>query len=119
MPIERRFCQAGLVTYPDGTKGIIAAGGYYTEKSVDFLDLDTLIWEPRPRMPINIYIGVSVPYQDSFLIVGGYSSDGPNYLDTIYYYNPMTDEFELLGQMMDERETFAAFLVPDYYANCE
>ncbi len=120
MPIERRYCQAGLITYPDGTQGIIVAGGYYDEKSVDFLNLDTLIWEPRPEMPINIHEGMSVPYKDSFLIVGGYSTQvRSDHLDTIYYYNPMSDEFELLGHMMDKRETFAAFMVPDHYANCQ
>ena len=116
MPTPRFYQQAGLVTYPDGTKGILVAGGY-RETSVEFLNLDTLIWEPKQRLPKEISTAASVPYQDSFLIVGG-DTFGSRY-DTIYYYNPGTDQWDLLNQtMIYERSIFAAFMVPDSYANC-
>ena len=86
------------------------------ETSSEFLNLDTLIWEPKQSLPFDIELGASVPFKDSFLIVGGDSGD---YLDTIYYYNPNTDQWELMEQMLKyEREYLAAFMVPDSYANC-
>ena len=117
MPTERFRCQAGFVTYPNGDKGILVAGGYNGETSAEFLNLDTLIWEPRPSLPVDIYWGASVPFQDSFLIVGGLS-ETEGTLDTIYYYNPITDQWDLLRTMNCKRDQMAAFLVPDSYSNC-
>ncbi len=117
MPTARRYCQAGLVTYPNGDKGILVAGGI-EESSVEFLNLDTLIWEPKQSLPTTIQDGASVPFKSGFLIVGGFSSVG-GYLDTIYYYNPNVDQWELMEQrMIYERDRFAAFLVPDDFALC-
>ena len=115
-PGGKRLCQAGYVTYPDGKQGILAAGG--SSVTAHFLDLDTLIWEPKQSLPIPIYIGASVPYQDSFLIVGGHIAGEGSDLDTIYYYNPSTDNWDLIGTMTVGRREFAAFLVPDSFANC-
>ena len=119
IPTGRQDCEAGFVTYPDGSSGIMVAGGNANsnEVSVEFLNLDTLIWEPKQSLPVDIAWGASVPYKDSFLIVGG-KSDLYSYLDTISYYNPTLDEWELVGQMDYEREYVAAFMVPDSYANC-
>ena len=118
LPMPREDCLAGFVIYPDGSRGILVAGDEYARK-VEFLDLDTLTWEPKQYLPIDINKGVSVPYKDSFLIVGGFSSDVSEYLDTVYYYNPTLDQWELMNQRMTRgREYFAAFLVPDYYAGC-
>ncbi len=83
MLLARDKCQAGLVTYPDGTQGILVAGDRNSyDTSVEFLNLETLIWEPRQSLPETVFAGASVPYQDSFLVVGGY---GYSYLNTIYY----------------------------------
>ena len=118
MPTAREKCQAGLVTYPNGDKGILVAGGYYQETSSEFLNLDTLIWEPKQSLPYDIAYGASVPFRDSFLIVGGDSSvDGG--LDTLYYYNPEIDRWELIKTMNYERRDLAAFMVPDSFANCK
>ena len=115
MSIGRTSCQAGLVTYPDGTTGILVAGGFY-DSSAEFLDIDRMqIWEPRASLPTYIAAGASVPYQDSFLIVGGWDNGG---IDTIYYYNPAIDNWDLLDNLDDSRDGMAAFMVPDEYANC-
>ena len=52
------------------------------------INLDTLLWEPKPSLPYDIHYGDSVPFQNSFLIVGGKSLSVSYYLDTIYYFNP-------------------------------
>ena len=118
LPLPRADCQAGFVTYPDRSKGILVAGGEGQTK-VEFLNLDTLTWEPKQYLPVDIHKGASVPYKDSFLMVGGYSSDVGETLDTIYYYDPNLDQWDLLEQKMKmRRKYFAAFLVSDQYANC-
>lgn len=85
--------------------------------SSEFLDLNTLVWEPKASLPLTIGGGVSVPYLDSFLFVGGLTSVSQQ--DTIYYYNPGDDRWELMPQRLKYvRTSFPAFLVPDSYANC-
>ncbi len=97
----------------------MAAGGI-DNNYVGFLDLNTLTWEPKAGMPKEIYLGASVPYQDSFLIVGGYNKfSQDDYLSSIYYYDPINDEWDrLMERLTYKRREFAAFLIPDSYANC-
>ena len=64
--------QAGLVRYADGSETLIAAGGQNSDLVFTF-DLATQIWLPGPRLPHDIDLGASVPYEDSLLIVGGYN----------------------------------------------
>lgn len=93
------------------------AGGYFSEDTSEFLDLDTLIWSPKASLPYSINSGTSVPWLDSFLIVGG-DSNVESYLDTIYYYDPTSDRWQNIGHLDYRRRSSAAFLVPDDYANC-
>ncbi len=104
------------MTYPDGKQGVLVTGGDDIGSS-EFLDLETLIWEPKASLPIDIDSGTSVPYLDSFLFVGGFSALGQ--MDTILFYNPGEDRWELLPQRLAyNRTSFPAFLVPDSYALC-
>ncbi len=122
MPTARMQCQAALVTYPDGSQGILVAGGldenYDGLETVDFLNLKTLIWEPKQSLPVDIHRGQSVPYLDSFVIAGGVVDATSQSLDSILYYNPALDQWDQIGQMRNPRNNFAAFLVPDSYAQC-
>ena len=43
------------------------------------------------NLPYSIYGAASVPYNDSFLLVGGYSYDTFEELDTILRYIPEND----------------------------
>lgn len=115
--IVRDRHEAGFVTYPDGSNGIMLAGGY-DETSTEFLDLQTLTWEPKHSLPLDIYYAASVPFKDSFLIVGGHHYNANDYLKSIYYYNPATDKWDFLRDMSRSREEFTAFMVPDSFANC-
>ena len=122
MSTIRDNCQAGLITNPDGSQGILVAGGAHVTQ-VEYLDLETLVWEPRSDLPFDIDSGCSVPFQTSFLIVGGYSIDGGSgysgYLDTIFFYDPNVDQWQILDQTLaTEKDSFTAFMVPDYFANC-
>ena len=109
---------AGLVEYPNGATGVLVAGGrMYLNSS--FLNLETLQWEQKKSLPHDICDGQSIPYGKSFLIAGGGTYNPIHYyLDTIYYYNPEKDDWELQGTMNDEQVLSPIFLVPDWYAKC-
>ena len=53
MTTRRYECQAGLVTYPDGASGVLVAGGH-SEETSEFLNLQTLTWEPKARLPMSM-----------------------------------------------------------------
>lgn len=74
MNTERSQCQSGLVTYPNGQKGILAVGGL-SEKSSEFLDLHGNTWTIKISLPFDISGGETVQWKESFLILGGYSID--------------------------------------------
>jgi len=109
-------CIAGIVEYPDGTRGIMVSGGYGDPTSI-FLNLETLEWEDKAPLPYDIYEVSTLPYGNSILAFGGYSYTAYN-LDTIYYYNPEVDEWQLLSHMNKKRHLFPVLFVPDSYANC-
>ena len=117
MQRARGSCFAGLVTYPDGSKGILAAGGYDII-STEFLNLDTMTWEYKKDLPIPNGYGRSVPYKESFLIVTGWNTaDG--YLNTIYYYNPAADNWDMLPRTVNTGGAFfEAYLLPPDYEDC-
>ena len=110
-------CIAGIVEYPDGTRGIMVSGGYKDQTSI-FLNLETLEWEDKAALPYDIYHVSTLPNNNSILAFGGYIYDVGEILDTIYYYNPEVDEWQLFSHMNNERIDFPVFFVPDSYANC-
>ncbi len=116
IPIVKSGSHAGFVTFPNGANGVLISGG--GDSSSYFLDLDTLIWQPKSSLPLAIYIGASVPYLDSFLIVGGHIDGQTSDLNTIYYYNPSVDDWEVIGTMSIGRRALTAFMVPESFANC-
>merc|ERR1712226_389074 len=111
-------CIAGIVEYPDGTRGIMVSGGLYHLTSI-FLNLETLEWEDKAALRYDIYSVSTLPYGNSILAFGGSSHYLDIDLDTIYYYDPEADEWLLFGRMNYERtDNFPVFYVPDSYANC-
>ena len=99
---------------------IVAGGMGFTKtlKSSEELDLATLTWSPGPDLPNPIAFGESVPFRNSFLIVGG--SKGYRYFDVIYEYNPENKDWMQRPQRLKkERISFTAFLIPDDVAGCD
>lgn len=112
MHTARSWHQGGVVTYPDGTKGILAAGGVDL-KSSEFLNLETMVWEPKKDLPMVVRSGRSVPYKEGFLIVSGMSND------KIYYFNPAEDDWELLPQTVKDGASYLdTYLVPSTFEDC-
>ena len=117
--IERRYSQAGLVTYPNGTQAIVIAGGNAT-KSSEIWIIDSEEWIMGPDLPTagaKLEFGASVSYGNTFLIVGGYITNV--YEDTIVSFNILTEDWEILPQRMKNgRRDFAAFMIPNSFIKC-
>ena len=47
-------------------------------------------------LPIPIWDMASVPYGDTFLLVGGYNDNSGDFLDTIYVFEPFSETFNLV-----------------------
>ena len=114
---------AGLVTYPDRSRHIVAAGGYELDDTLTYiydLDLGIGMWRPGPDLPfLN---GASVPYGDTFLVVGGEQNYFPYYdSDLISEFNPdpSAERWNLRPERLKSSKLYmTAFLVPDDYATC-
>ncbi len=69
-------------------------------------------------MPEDLaYVG-SVQYENTFAIIGGYHAS--MYTDTIYLYNPATEQFDLLEERLSRPKSYVTtFLVSeDTFAEC-
>ena len=66
----RSCSQAGLVTFGNGTRMAVVAGGQNT-KTTEFLSLDENSWHYGPELPYDIVNGASIQLDETFLIVGG------------------------------------------------
>ena len=87
-------------------------------QSTEILDLDTMQWSAGPNLPGPRYDAASVPYKNTFLVVGG-KDGGHAVQDTIFEFDPETgDWITRIEQMTLKRSLFAAFMVPDYAVNC-
>ncbi len=55
----------------------------------------------------------SVPYEDTFALVGGFDENTADYLDTTYMYEPYGETFNLVpgGRLKTARAYHTAFLV--------
>ena len=107
----RQYSQAGMVTFNNGTKMVVAAGGV-NEQTTEFLNFDEDEWNFGPDLPYSIYRGASVQLNNTFLIVGG-DSNGTA-LDTIWKFDAEAEEWILLNEHMTTARYYtAAFLVPN------
>ena len=78
--------------------------------------MDTLQWSAGPNLPRKCAYGVSVPFEDTFLVVGGYSSVS---LDQILQFDQETETWiTRTEKLATGRHYFAAFMVPDNAVKC-
>ena len=128
MPTKRYSHSCGLVTGPD----IVVAGGQYsgTLDSVDIYNVNTDSWRVGTEiirvihsnfflrtktfatakgLPKPMRNSAVVPYEDTFLLVGGYNG---NYLADVFQYNPNDDEWaKLTTELKIPRHSHIAVLV--------
>ena len=110
------FGQAGLVIFNNGTKAIVAAGGW-KGRSTEILNIDTNKWRKGPDLPFEIWNGASVQLQNTFAIVGGYDGrSSQRVLDTIITFDTQNENWILSNQRLRTgRAEHTAFLVNDSY----
>ena len=112
---------SGLVTFQNGTKIVILAGGA-NSNSAEAFDLQGEKWiSGIPDLPVEfeLYDGCSVPFEDTFLIVGGYKATGPYYQKSIIAFDQAEMNWKTLDEELDvPRSEFASFLVPEDYVTC-
>ena len=123
MPTGRYTLMCGLIE-TGGKQEVVAAGGFYFQyfDVVEIYSVDDNSWRTGHPLPRNIYGAFTVPYQDSFLMVGG-GSDTPSigFLDTIYKYEADTDSWVLLDQKLSRQLiwTMAMMVDADIFPSCQ
>ena len=135
MPTGRYTLMCGSIQR-GGNQEVVAAGGFYFHyfDMVEIYSVEDNLWRTgkffkpiiylrifKPNsnlaanpLPQNIYGATTVPFQDSFLIVGG-GSDTPSYgfLDTIYKYEADADSWTLLHQSLTRPLIWTGALMVD------
>ena len=118
LAIGRRRGQAGFITFSNGTRVVVAAGGV-GERSTELLNLDEQEqkWILGPDLPHEISNGFSVQMGDTFLIVGGRISSGnTTYYDSILMFNTSIENWIFLDEKLEKARAYTtAFLVPDRF----
>ncbi len=106
--------------YVPATHSLVIAGGFSSYATI-IQDLTTLEWRSGPTLNgASYHFGNAavVPYLDTFLIVGGYITDG-TYDDRIRMFEPTTETWQTVARLQSGKSFVAAFTVPDEYAACD
>ena len=119
--VKRAQGVVGTYTTPTGEEEIVVAGGSYV-KSSEIFSIKLGQWREGPDLPVNgdLEGAVSVPYEDTFLVVSGRDyGHTPEHRREIYKFDPRTESWITLQQKLSTgRKEFAAFLIPDDLIDC-
>ena len=78
--------------------------------------MKSLKWTSGPDLPKTGVYGVSVPYKNTFLIVGGIFESSSK---SIYQFDPNSEGWIRRSEgLQTDKRAMAAFLVPDSAVNC-
>ena len=141
VPIAKLF----LLFYSSGGQKMFVVAGGQSSSSADILNLETMEWRAGPNLPskydtrggflnntytkcereidflllflVALRSSASVAYKSTFLLVGGLTSS--NYDDTIFEFDPETDEWIQRNEMLSEgKDRLMAIMVQDDIVNC-
>ena len=121
--MARGHLRCGLVhNKDDSVKSIVAFGGWNGTNValVEIFDLQNQTWrEGANPFPIATNGPTVVQYGRTFLAIGG-RVDGPMDIDTIYKFDPATEDWVLMPERMGKpKHGVAAFLVePEEFPSC-
>lgn len=103
----------GIAKKSNGDKVIVIGGGVDYQKKVQVIDVSTMKSHRAADLAHNFQFGASVPYGDTFLVVGG-GAPG-RYLRTIMQYNPEGETFNLRPESLGDEanHAFVAWLGDD------
>ena len=94
-------------------QSILITGG--STNSTEQFDFQTMSWSKSTDLPYEIASGVTLPYKDSFVIIGGHDTDYTN-TKSILFYDNLSNKWEILDVELEiGRADFTAFYVPDYF----
>ena len=116
--VARENHVAGLVQGTDGSKYVVIAGGFDMEdgleRSAEVYSLRNQTWTKGPDLPFRLHRPEVVPYEWSFLIVGGYVNG--TYSDNIVYFDPVTFDWVVLPDKLQQaRASHIVMVVPKDY----
>ena len=85
-----------------------------TGNETEILNLDTMTWRAGPQFPAlgATERGTSLPYKNSFLVIGGHT-DTFQYSYEIWYFNPDRYSWEVISYMYFGREYATAIALPE------
>ncbi len=61
----------------------------------------------------GVYGAGSIPFEDSFLVVGGSDDGGVDFTDNIYKYNPAEEDWELREEKLSSPKYHFAYVFAD------
>ena len=100
----------------NGTREIVVTSGYYSTggQTTEIFNLDSQTWRAGPQLPTaeETYSGTTLPYGNSFLVVGGYSIVS-GCRSEIWLFNPDSYEWEVIATMTQERYSLTAIAMPE------
>ena len=100
---------------PDGpVERVVAAGGNDGENvlsTTEIYDLATDSWSKGTPLPLALYGAAVVPFETTFLVVGGYTGEG--FSDKVFLYETTGEWSEQLHMTLSQPKWgVAAMLVP-------
>ncbi len=128
LPILRRnYMGCGVATNSEGVQEFVVAGGTGGGNpddsiTVDVLNLDTLEWKSSENaLPTAMNAMASVPFGQTFLLVGGYDRDASRAMSVLHIFNPDDEQFyQLLTPRLRQARQYptAMFVDVDAFPNC-
>ena len=105
---SREQCSAGLVTFANNSQAIVVVGGR-SDRNIEVMFLNENVFRMGPDLTEDVFFGASVPFGNSFLIVGANT-------DKIYTYDPDVENLVTLPQsLVTSRRITTAFMAPEHY----
>ncbi len=124
MPTARGSHSCKTVVRVDGTKELIAAGGFDGENFlgvVEIYDVEGDAWRAGPQLPHAVYLSAAPAYGGSFLLAAGFDGEcWTCFLDGIYQYDKESESWILLEQKLTHaRDAHVALTVgSSMFPNC-
>ena len=110
----------GIVHHENGTVELVIGAGWddYLE-NVEIYNFESGEWRYGAQITESrIRTGVSLPYANSFLAIGGIEHREEVLTNRVWFFNPVSYEFEALTPMKTPRCSFTAALIPRYMGKC-
>ena len=102
------------MTQPNGSKEIVVTTGYYstTGTETEIFNLGSMTWRSGPDFPVSTFDGFSLPYNNTFLAIGGLPNED-YFSNQIWHFNPDSYEWEMISTMVQGRSQLAAIALPE------